>query len=293
MAARIDFRSGLTSALRRAARVLPVDSAFRQRLSRCWDGVLKSMARYVTVPVAGRAVQLQVGLHHLDPNYEAEGLRIWLALIRPGDTVWDVGANIGIYTLLAGQQTGPDGRVVAWEPGPATHDILQGHIAANGLSDRVRVIQAAIADQDGGVVQFSVSSATEPDSTNRIGKKSDGGTIDVPVGTLDGWLDRLGSPPRLLKIDIEGAELLALRGAARLLGPGGPRPAMLLAVHPMFLPEFGCAPHEIAELLAEYGYDCRDLHGNPSPPTEYAEYLCVPSERSAEFAFVFDKGNNA
>jgi FkbM family methyltransferase len=242
---------------------------------------LRLTGGHITICVGGRAIRLPVAYRGLDSRYEAHAVRVWLRLLKPGDTVWDVGANFGFYTLLTGQAVGPEGAVVAWEPAPATCRALRDHITANGLDGWCEAVQAAVADVDGGTLPFTVLSGLH-NSMNRLGAAGSGTKVDVPVGTLDGWLDRLGRPPRLVKIDIEGAEVLALRGAARLLGPKGPRPTLLVAVHPPFLPEFRCSPADLLPLLERYQYVCRDLSGRPSQPTDLAEYLFIPRGREGE-----------
>jgi hypothetical protein len=101
------------------------------------------------------------------------------------------------------------------------------------------------------------SAGTDP--TNRISTKF-GDVINVPVETLDGYYADTGSRPDVIKIDIEGAEVLALRGAANVLAPGAStRPTLMVAVHPMFLPEFGCSPADLEPLLERYQYGCWTL----------------------------------
>jgi FkbM family methyltransferase len=276
-----DVRSHLTSVLSRAARLLPQDNRMRRGLSAAWDRLLRLTGGHITVWVGGRAIRLPVAYRALDPRYEARALRVWLRLVKPGDAVWDVGANFGIYTVLTGLAVGPEGAVVAWEPAPPTYQALRDHLTANGLDGWCEALQAAVADVDGGTLPFTVLSGPN-NPMNRLGGTEAGTKVHVPVGTLDGWLDRLGRAPRLVKIDIEGAEVLALRGAARLLGPEGPRPVLLVAVHPPFLPEFRCSTADLPPLLDRYQYVCRDLAGRPAQPADLTEYLFIPRGREEE-----------
>jgi FkbM family methyltransferase len=213
-------------------------------------------------------------MRRLSPAYEADAAAAWVRLLADGATVWDVGANVGLYTLLSAALVGPTGRVVAWEPSPATFDILKDHVCANKLIDRVRLVQGAIADRRDTTVPFGTS-GTDP--TNRISTRI-GNVIKVPVETLDGYSTDTGSRPDVIKIDIEGAEVLALRGAADLLS--STRPTLMIAVHPMFLPEFGCSPADLEPLLERHEYGCWTLAGVPARPTNYSEYLCLPHERA-------------
>src|ERR1700730_2452 len=144
-------------------------------------------------------------------DYEAAALRSFLRLAGPGHVVWDVGANMGIYTLLAGNRVGPSGRIVSWEPSPRTFALLQRHIAANDLGDRCQAIQAAVNDGSAVKVQFA---ANQPDSsTNRLFtavRSEDPGLVEVEADSLDSWCRKLGHHPDVVKIDVEGAEVFAL-----------------------------------------------------------------------------------
>lgn len=270
--------SRLTQLFRRAARVLPTNSPLRQKVSAAWDRVLRLGGQHTDVPVGGRTVRLQVPFRRLDPSYEKESITLWGRLLAPGDVVWDVGSNYGLYTVLSGLAVGPTGRVVGWEPSPVASATATDHVAANGLSGWCVVRQAAVSDTP-GVLPFSVSASDGNDPTNRLGTGKMGNTIDVPVETLDGAWQAGERPPQYLKIDVEGAEVFALRGGTKLFAPGGPRPTVLLAVHPMFLPEFGCDPNELADFVTRSGYTSFSTAGDPTAPTEYAEYLLVPDER--------------
>jgi FkbM family methyltransferase len=270
----------MTGVLRRVARVLPTQSRVRRGLSRAWDSLLGATGRHVAVPWAGQTFRLQVPFRHLDPAFESAAAAAWTKLLEPGDTAWDIGANIGLYTLLTGQVVGPGGRVVAWEPSPATFAVLADHIAANGMASWCQPIHAAVADQTGGRMAMTVDPACLGNSTDRLGQTGQGQVVQVEVGTMDGFAATLGHRPRAIKVDIEGAEVLALRGAAGLLAPGPhERPALMIAVHPMFLPEFGCSTTDLEEVVARYDYRCWTLDGRPARPVEYAEYLLLPPER--------------
>jgi FkbM family methyltransferase len=282
-----DFRSLVTAFLRRCARVLPVESRFRQFLSHSWDRILHVTGRTISVPIAGHVVQFGNKFRHIDPEYEAETLRQWLAALRPGDVVWDVGANIGIYAVLSGRAVGLTGTVWSWEPAPDSFRTLQDHIRANRLDATCRPIHEAIGDRDGGVIEFTIVSEGE-NSTNRIASAGQmGSVVSVPVATLDGWLRRAERAPNAVKIDIEGAEVLALRGATDVFAPNGPRPLCLLAVHPMFLGEFGHRPEDVTAEVRRLGLRCYSLEGRETVPESYAEYWLVPPERAAEFEASF------
>lgn len=280
-----DFRSLLNTALRRAAGILPTNSPLRNWFSRRWTSILSKTGVTVEVPVGGRSIRVPNSNRQLDPTYEAETLALWQKLIRDGDTVWDVGANIGVYSVISGMAVGAMGRVVSWEPTPKSYEILNSFITANGLETICHTENAAIGAIP-GIISFRIF-AESTDPTNRISISDSklapgevvGKVVLVPIDTLDNWLTRLRVAPHIVKIDIEGAELLALRGASALMSQGGPRPYVLLAVHPMFLPEFGATTEMITELIRGYGYTTYTIDGRSAQELEYSEYLLIPIER--------------
>lgn len=274
----MDLRSWLNLRLRSAARALPPDNPLRRAGARAWNSVLRLTGGMVTLPLQGHPVRLAAWLRSFDLDYESAALGSFLRLIEPGDVVWDVGANIGIYSILAGLRTGAAGKVIAWEPNPETHSLLQAHLRANGLGDRCTPLQAVVHDGSTPRACFVLNAGTDC-STDRVvrnGTSVPGRLIDVEADSLDGWRRRLACTPAAIKIDIEGAEVLALRGAAGLMSEV--RPLVLLALHPQFLGEFGCTAADAAGLLRERCYAALDLHGREVEPTEYAEYWLVPEE---------------
>ncbi|MBV8208414.1 MAG: FkbM family methyltransferase [Acidobacteria bacterium] len=127
-------------------------------------------------------------------------------VLRPGDTFVDVGANIGALSLLGSKLVGASGGVYAIEAHPRTATFLAGNIRLNGARN-VQVIQAAAGDRDS---ETRVTSRRSDDQ-NAV---SDEG-VKVPMRRLDSLLPDIDV--RLMKLDVEGFELFALRGAERVL----------------------------------------------------------------------------
>lgn len=266
----------LNQLLRRVARLFPSGTA-RTWLSNRWTGLLKLVGvKHLSVPVAGRTIRMSLTHRQLGADYEAEALKAWLSLIQPGDTVWDIGANMGVYTVLTAQSVGPTGKVTAWEPAPLTFGLLEDHVQANGLQDRCTLRNKALADAPG-----TLPFLTDSFSMNRIVQPGTASSVLVEVETIDGFLPSTPAPV-LVKIDVEGAELLVLRGAKQLLGDRSRiRPILLMGVHPQFMPEFGYEPTELQTLAQSLGYVWMTLAGVPVDRLEYNEFLIVPEERVA------------
>jgi len=136
--------------------------------------------------------------------------------LRPGMVVVDVGANVGVYTLIAARLVGYAGRVICFEPTPRTFAILKDNIQINGLLEtgRVRLHAVAITDRI-GTARFAVHAANSGHNT-LFPESSDASLIDVETTTLDA---ALADVPRIdvIKIDAEGAEPLIWAGMAATL----------------------------------------------------------------------------
>lgn len=131
------------------------------------------------------------------------------ALVRPGETFWDLGAHKGFVTLAAAGLVGPDGLVVAVEPGPANLPFLRRHVAWNHAGN-VRIVPAAVGEHPG-----RVTFGGQGDSlAYQVGVGND----TVQLETIPGIMSRLHLPaPTTMKMDIESQEVAALRGALPVL----------------------------------------------------------------------------
>jgi len=168
-------------------------------------------------------------------------------LLRLGDLAFDVGANIGVIAAMMGAAVGPYGRVVAFEASPRT--IGQLHVNLNNSNAfNVSVLHAAVADRSGGLLPIFYGADTPADSIFTSGERQPDDY--VPSIALDDYVERLGVAPRVVKIDVEGAELLALQGFRRTLARH----------HPALIIETLSTDLALDELLQSVGYDlCVDV----------------------------------
>ncbi|HUR82862.1 MAG TPA: FkbM family methyltransferase [Thermoanaerobaculia bacterium] len=170
-------------------------------------------------------------------TYERDGQRVFEKHVRPGDVVYDVGANAGFFTLLAAKLAGDGGAVYAFEPLPRNLELLREHVRLNDARN-VHVVETAVSDRV-GTAHFAT--AANP----AMGGLSDSGGIQVATTTLDALRGSV-PPPRFIKMDIEGAESAALGAAAVTLREH--RPTILLSAH-------GFEQYELcSELLRSHGY---------------------------------------
>jgi FkbM family methyltransferase len=200
------------------------------------------------------------------------------ALVRPGMTVWDVGANVGLFAFAAAFAAGPSGRVLAVEADGWLADLLQRSAgSAPPAYAPVEVLAAAVSDAP-GTVELCIARrgragnhlSTVPGSTQTGGTRE---VRQVAAVTLDGLLDR--SPaPRVVKIDTEGAELLCLRGGERLLRE----------VRPVLLCEVADEnARGVGELLRGHGYTMFDAGSSRREPLDRPAWntLALPEPRAA------------
>lgn len=200
-------------------------------------------------------------LRILGGSYEPEQTRLFEEHVRPGDTVLDVGAHVGYYTVLSAVLAGERGAVWAFEPNPANARFLRRHAEINGLR-QVRVTQAAVADANGTArFGFGRGSGT--------GHLAADGEVEVRTVRLDDFCAEHGIAPAAVKIDVEGAEGAVLEGARGVLARH--RPVLFLSTH-------GDEVHRAClAFMEEAGYACAPILGDDVRTT--TELLCTPVAR--------------
>lgn len=193
-------------------------------------------------PLKGYRWCVFTGARYLRGQHGEDENAVLRGAVAAGGVVYDVGAHVGYVALVAAQIVGPQGRVFAFEPLPLNRRFLQTHVDVNGVHN-VQVLPYAVSDRNGELL-FDVAGGT---GRGRIGE---GGQLRVETVSLDAMLaDGRLPPPDLIKMDVEGAEVLALVGARKLLQEHGP--TILLSTH-------GDAVKRQCEiLLQELGYELR------------------------------------
>jgi FkbM family methyltransferase len=182
-------------------------------------------------------------------TYEPEVQDALLRELSPGDTFFDVGANGGFFSLLGAQVVGAEGRVIGFEPHPETARQCRAQLRLNGL-DRATCVEAAICDKSGSI---SFSDGSNSFNRHLVNGEQAGPVIHVKATTLDEAVEVYGVP-NVIKMDIEGAELLALQGATRLLREH--RPTLILEIHSPELVK------KILPMLRDFDYELIELTEN-------------------------------
>lgn len=196
-------------------------------------------------------------LRYLTGDAEPEVQDALAELIEPGQTVYDVGANIGFFTILCSRLVGPQGRVYAFEPIPQNLATLRHNVALNGM-ENVTVVEQALSSATGTAEMFvspwsafhslNVEGATKQDNH---GPRA--GEITVQTVTLDEFVQGEGvRPPDLVKIDVEGAELIVVEGMRETLR----------SVKPLLLCELHDTKLDYRELIDSIDYRVRVIDGD-------------------------------
>jgi FkbM family methyltransferase len=164
-------------------------------------------------------------------TYELDLQAALRELVKPGMTAYDVGANIGYISLMLARLSGESGRVFAFEALPYNAGRWQANVDLNGLSGRMQLFHGAVADKVAPLrflVHASGGMGKAAGSAGRQDAYQD--EIEVPGLSLDEFVFGQGNPPPgIIKMDIEGGEVLALPSMRRLLQEA--RPSLVLELH--------------------------------------------------------------
>jgi FkbM family methyltransferase len=197
-------------------------------------------------------------IHMVMGAFEQETVSIGKNVVQPGFTVIDIGAHIGYFTRLFSELVGPSGRVIAFEPDPTNFNLLARNTARRR---NVTVLNKAVADTDGRI-KFYIHAHSG--SHSLVGENEDSVVDEIAVEavTLDTFWEQHGCfPVHLVKIDVEGAEPLVLRGAERLIHEN-PELKLVVEFCPANLHRAGVAPEAFLEQLGGYGFRPLAIRGD-------------------------------
>lgn len=182
---------------------------------------------------------------------EATTVSMFRKLLKPGMTVIDVGANVGYYGLVAARAVGPEGQVHVFEATPAVAERLRENVRINRLGNVV-VNHAAVCDRT-GEVEFRLQD-DDSEGNSLVSYSNDWLSVRVSAVSLDDYVAKHGiRQVDVVKIDVEGAELLVLAGATELLSRAVP-PVLIVESNPATLRDAGSSAEELVGRLAAFGY---------------------------------------
>jgi FkbM family methyltransferase len=219
---------------------------------------------------SGDVVRLHPRFLGMRPEvYEPELTNFLVNQVKRAATVLDIGAHVGLHTLMFSRRVGVEGRVLAVEASPANAKLLHKHLDWNDCRN-VQVIEAAIGDREGQAAFTFRPDPTDPGGfANSLAYDIGGETATIPVTMIDTVC--AGCEPDLIKIDIEGAELLALRGAHKTLARSAP--TLVVAIHPDAMRALGTDPAELILFLGGCGYKGYHLDGTRAVDPGFEEIV--------------------
>lgn len=247
----------------------PLVEAFHRRTRDTLTDLWKRRGRrFRPVEVGGVTLVMDVTeftchrLYFHGETYEPATVRCLVERLGPGYTFVDVGANHGYFSVLAARLVGPTGHVFAFEPNPAVFEQLAEHVECNGLTN-VTAERKALAEREGTLELFvsacaansGLSSITPGSQAFASGSLGRDRHVQVHATTFDRWRRARGVKRiDLLKIDVEGAEMLVLRGMAETLAEAPPA-GIICESHGVG----GTNEDEARRMLVARGYDASDL----------------------------------
>ena len=223
-----------------------------------------------------------------NPQSQSGEDQVMYQLVRPGDTVFDIGAHLGFYTLLLAKLTGPRGRVIGFEPNP---ELLPSLKRTTGQAENVEIREMALSDSYGVMDLFvpeDPSMASLSNWTN--GRAGHVHTVQCEMAPLDELIENGRLPvPHFVKCDVEGAELAVFRGARKILDKAD-APVILFELNTWAASSFGNRLSDYSEFLgslvnAKYRFfeiDKAGLTELRSTELDYANVLAVPEHRYSD-----------
>jgi len=212
-----------------------------------------------------------------DADFEEPVFETFRTLLRPGMTVFDIGANFGLYAVVAARTVGAEGKVFAFEPA-SVREVLADHVRLNGVGDRVEVVPMVVTDEPGEAEFWEPEDARLASLSRAAAERNQAPTAHTERATsVDAFCESRKVMPDVLKIDVEGAEASVLRGARRFLERR--HGTLILEVHPWVLSDLGEDEERLFDDLRGHGWTARQLfeRGDASDRFATVHYLCRPN----------------
>jgi FkbM family methyltransferase len=258
---------------RAASSALGRNSWLVRTLRPAYEGLLDLVSLGGGIPWTINGVTYRIDPHFrhmLASDYDEDVARYLSSHVKPGDVCWDVGANVGVYAMQFAYWSGPNGKVVAFEPNPYARKVLLKHVELNCLQKRVEVEPIAIGERRGSAELYAAGA----DGMSRLGEPNiliaaRTTAIEVTVESLDEVATRRKQDPDWLLMDIEGFEIAALRGGKSLLKRCRNTLKVIVEMHPAAWASAGTGRADAEELLQELGLEAIPMQKQADPLEEY------------------------
>jgi FkbM family methyltransferase len=195
--------------------------------------------------------------------WEPHVRQVLLSILRPGQTLFDIGANVGYYTLLGAEAVGAGGAIHAFEANPKVFKVLRENVERNRFH-KLSLNQVALTDAN-GQIEFSIDNVN-PGSSSISGRGASSVTrVSVPSLILDSYVDRNSvTSVDVIKIDVEGSEVMVFRGGKQTLSRF--RPDIVGEFSKDMMTRESGGGEELVELFASLGYRAFRLERDGAAP---------------------------
>ena len=197
----------------------------------------------------------------LGTDYNGPEMELVRRHLRPGMIAVDAGANIGCFSVVMSQCVGPQGRVVAFEPGPANHALLTHNIEVNGYTQTVAERQA-VADEPGEATLHMSDSDSGYHSLSEAAAPDASSSVTVRTTSLDAYFAEPIPAVDFVKLDVQGAEMSALRGMRGLL-TASPDMTLITELDVDCMVANGDDPREYLQVLVDHGFRLHHISHDP------------------------------
>jgi FkbM family methyltransferase len=228
--------------------------------------IKKAFFKALDILTGGRGIQRKYSdnqvripsryFRYFNEDYEKQNIRLITEKVGDGMVVFDIGAHIGLMSVILAQKVGDTGKVFSFEPTPATFEVLRNTIRINDLENVIVPVQAALSSKSGKAM-FYISDDMADSSNSLVnyrgGKRNERPT-EVQLYAMDDYVDNKNlQSVDFIKIDAEGAELEVLQGSEKTLQRF--RPSVILALHPEALTKSGHSLKEIWNFTDRLNYE--------------------------------------
>lgn len=216
---------------------------------------------YVNIHDKNPAIRETFQAYAINQIHEPATTSLFKKIVKKGDVVVDLGANIGYFTLLAANLTGKEGRIYCFEPEPKNYSYLLKNIKLNNYAN-VSANQKAVSDKNGKTRLYICEHDTGHHTINQyegiknykpnIENKEN--FVEIETVTLDNYLERKERAVDVIKIDVEGAEMLALLGMDGIIRKSK-NLKMFIEFFPLLIKSMGSSPEDfVRKLLNDYSF---------------------------------------
>ena len=275
--------------LQKLARVIPGNSLLRRLCWHAGKGVRDKNKQRIVLTRKG--FKLCVNLSdftwrdlYFSGDYEPAVTSVVSRLARPGQVWWDVGANIGWFTLLLSDLVSSSGKVIAFEPGSPSFELLQSAVSYNRRQN-VLAHRIALAADVGRATFFVPDDIEQADGGHgrpSLVRQRDIASIvelSVETSTIDHFIKNGTPAPFGIKMDVEGFEAAVLRGGKMMFAQSKPAVIVSEVTH---RPDTLATPQELVQLIQDFGY----LAFHVETLAAYNAHVPIDGSWSKDFVFL-------